>query len=158
MSRAQVVQNGIKGTFQILLANNNERFGTSLLLPPVIIKYPFWEAAEANNDATYACVNLGEACSPNAIAKRSILIDGDIRECMSACLSQIAPSVSIASVSLYRLGQDMPRPETLNQTCSNDDRSSCAGQTHCNEVVRHKHFATEQFARPLSDESNVSSS
>ena len=86
-----------------------ERPFYSLLLAPAIIRYPFWEAVEANNDATYSCVNLGEACSPNAIAERSILIDGGIGECMAACLSQIAPSVSIASVSLYRLGQDVAK-------------------------------------------------
>lgn len=45
---------------------------------PVIIKYPFWDAVKSNSEATYACVNRGEACSPRAIADRSILIDGDI--------------------------------------------------------------------------------
>lgn len=45
---------------------------------PVIIKYPFWQAVQANPQATYACVNLGEACAPEAIAERSILLDADI--------------------------------------------------------------------------------
>lgn len=45
---------------------------------PAIIKYPFWDAVKSNSEATYACVNRGEACSPRAIADRSILIDGDI--------------------------------------------------------------------------------
>lgn len=45
---------------------------------PVIIKYPFWEAVGRNEDAVYACLNWGEACAPQAIASRSILIDTDI--------------------------------------------------------------------------------
>lgn len=53
---------------------------------PVIIKYPFWNAVRANDEAIYACVNKGESYSPNAIAARGILIDGDIGEHMSACL------------------------------------------------------------------------
>ncbi len=45
---------------------------------PVIIKYPFWRATAQNPNATYACINLGEALVPNEIAKRSICIDADI--------------------------------------------------------------------------------
>jgi NAD-dependent SIR2 family protein deacetylase len=45
---------------------------------PIIIKYPFWQAVARNKNATYACINLGEAVCPNEIAARSILIDGDI--------------------------------------------------------------------------------
>ncbi|MCI9129935.1 MAG: Sir2 silent information regulator family NAD-dependent deacetylase [Eggerthellaceae bacterium] len=45
---------------------------------PVIIKYPFWEAVSANEEATYACVNMGEACAPKQIEDRSILLDADI--------------------------------------------------------------------------------
>ena len=47
---------------------------------PVIIKYPFWRMTLANKNATYACVNYGEAFSPKEIADRSICIDGDIGE------------------------------------------------------------------------------
>lgn len=54
---------------------------------PVIIKYPFWNAVDKNRQATYACVNLGEACAPSAISNRSILIDGDIGKVLSACIS-----------------------------------------------------------------------
>ena len=50
----------------------------------VIIKYPFWNAVAANPQATYACVNLGEACAPEVIAERSILINGDIARILSA--------------------------------------------------------------------------
>ncbi len=47
---------------------------------PVIIKYPFWRMTMANKDAVYACLNYGEAFSPNEIASRSICIDWDIGE------------------------------------------------------------------------------
>ena len=45
---------------------------------PVIIKYPFWRMTEKNKNATYACVNLGEAEAPGQIMDRSICIDSDI--------------------------------------------------------------------------------
>ena len=47
---------------------------------PVIIKYPFWQYTAENQNATYACLNLGEASAPADIEKQSILIDGDIDE------------------------------------------------------------------------------
>ncbi len=45
---------------------------------PVIIKYPFWKMTSANHDATYVCINFGEATCPKEIKERSICIDGDI--------------------------------------------------------------------------------
>lgn len=45
---------------------------------PVIIKYPFWQMTAQNPDATYACINYGEAVCPEQIKERSICIDGDI--------------------------------------------------------------------------------
>ena len=45
---------------------------------PVIIKYPFWRYTNANPQATYACVNLGEEYVHQSIADRSILVDADI--------------------------------------------------------------------------------
>ena len=45
---------------------------------PGIIKYPFWQMTEDNPDATYACVNFGEAVCPEDISEHSICIDGDI--------------------------------------------------------------------------------
>jgi NAD-dependent SIR2 family protein deacetylase len=45
---------------------------------PVIIKYPFWSRTEKNADATYACINYGDADCPGQIRSRSICIDGDI--------------------------------------------------------------------------------
>ena len=44
---------------------------------PGIIKYPFWQMTAKNPDATYACVNYGEAVCPEDIRKQSICIDGD---------------------------------------------------------------------------------
>ncbi|MBE6989145.1 MAG: Sir2 silent information regulator family NAD-dependent deacetylase [Ruminococcaceae bacterium] len=45
---------------------------------PGIIKYPFWQMTARNPEATYACLNYGDAACPSAIADRSICIDGDI--------------------------------------------------------------------------------
>ena len=45
---------------------------------PVIIKYPFWRYTNANPQATYACVNLGEEYVHQSIADRSILVNADI--------------------------------------------------------------------------------
>ncbi|MBE5864420.1 MAG: Sir2 silent information regulator family NAD-dependent deacetylase, partial [Lachnospiraceae bacterium] len=45
---------------------------------PGIIKYPFWQITAKNPDATYACVNFGEAVCPEDIREQSICIDGDI--------------------------------------------------------------------------------
>lgn len=51
---------------------------------PGIIKYPFWNMAMLNPDATYACVNMGECYAPEDLAGRSILIDADIATAISA--------------------------------------------------------------------------
>ena len=45
---------------------------------PVIIKYPFWKMTANNPNATYVCINFGEAVTLEEIAERSICIDGDI--------------------------------------------------------------------------------
>ncbi len=47
---------------------------------PGIIKYPFWQMTAENPKAVYACINYGEACVPEEIAKRSISIRADIGE------------------------------------------------------------------------------
>ena len=44
---------------------------------PVIIKYPFWQMTNDNENAVYACLNYSEACCPRQIEGRSIVIDGD---------------------------------------------------------------------------------
>ena len=53
---------------------------------PVIIKYPFWQMTAINPDATYACINYGEAVTLDEIADRSICIDGDIGEVIEKLL------------------------------------------------------------------------
>lgn len=45
---------------------------------PVIIKYPFWKYTAQNENATYVCINKGEAVAPHEIMKRSLCLDEDI--------------------------------------------------------------------------------
>ena len=45
---------------------------------PGIIKYPFWRMTAQWPDATYACINLGEAGAPREIEKKALCIDADI--------------------------------------------------------------------------------
>lgn len=47
---------------------------------PGIIKFQFWKIVNQWPDATYACLNYGEAYAPDEIINRSICINGDIRE------------------------------------------------------------------------------
>ena len=47
---------------------------------PVIIKYPFWKMTAQNPEATYTCINYGEAFCPTEIKKQSICINDDIGE------------------------------------------------------------------------------
>lgn len=51
---------------------------------PVIIKYPFWYRTWKSPKAAYACLNLGETFCPKDISDRSICIDGDLAETISA--------------------------------------------------------------------------
>ena len=55
---------------------------------PVIIKYPFWRMTAQNEAATYACINYGEAVCPKEIADRSIVVNADIGEVVSALLDK----------------------------------------------------------------------
>ena len=50
---------------------------------PGIVKYSFWKMAYDGKNVTYACLNNGEACAPDAIRKKSICINGDIGEILS---------------------------------------------------------------------------
>lgn len=45
---------------------------------PGIIKYPFWQMTVSNKQATYACLNDGEAVCPAEIQSQSICINEDI--------------------------------------------------------------------------------
>lgn len=56
---------------------------------PVIIKYPFWRMTYANENATYVCVNYGEAACPEQIADRSICLNSDIGEILSLVENKI---------------------------------------------------------------------
>ena len=53
---------------------------------PVIIKYPFWQSTLANHQATYACINYGEAYAPAQIRDRSIVLNADIDAVLSELL------------------------------------------------------------------------
>ncbi len=50
---------------------------------PVIIKYPFWKYTLENPEATYVCVNYGQAYAPREIVDRSVCLDADIRLILS---------------------------------------------------------------------------
>ena len=50
---------------------------------PTIVKYSFWRMVHDWEDATYACLNYGEAYAPDEIKKRSICINGDIGEILT---------------------------------------------------------------------------
>lgn len=45
---------------------------------PVIIKFPFWKAVTDNPQATYICINKGEAVVPAQIERQAILIDSGL--------------------------------------------------------------------------------
>ena len=51
---------------------------------PGIIKYPFWRMTARNPNATYVCINKGEAVCPNEITKQSLLLDDDIGSTLQA--------------------------------------------------------------------------
>ena len=50
---------------------------------PAIIKYSFWHMVRDRKDASYACLNYGEAYAPDEILKKSVCINGDIGEILS---------------------------------------------------------------------------
>lgn len=47
---------------------------------PIIIKYPFWKLTQQNPNATYVCINYGEAVCPDQIAAQSVCLNADIGE------------------------------------------------------------------------------
>lgn len=53
---------------------------------PVIIKYPFWQMTAKNFNATYACVNNGQAICPPEIRHKSICINDDISNVVYGCI------------------------------------------------------------------------
>ena len=50
---------------------------------PGIIKYSFWRMTHEWKDATYICLNYGEAYAPDEIKKNSVCINGDIGEILA---------------------------------------------------------------------------
>ena len=50
---------------------------------PIIIKYPFWQMTAKNPNATYACINQGQAVCPQEIDRQAICIDADVGDILS---------------------------------------------------------------------------
>lgn len=50
---------------------------------PTIVKYSFWRMTNQWPDATYACINLGEAYAPREIEKKAICINADIGDTLA---------------------------------------------------------------------------
>ena len=57
---------------------------------PIIIKYPFWQMTAKNPNATYVCINQGQAVCPQEIERQSVCIHADI--------GQILQSLSDAAI------------------------------------------------------------
>ena len=53
---------------------------------PGIIKYPFWQMTAKNPNATYACINNGQAICPTEIQHKSICINDDISDAIRKCM------------------------------------------------------------------------
>ena len=51
---------------------------------PGIIKYPFWRLTAQNPNATYVCINFGEADCPKEIEDRAIVVNADLAEILEA--------------------------------------------------------------------------
>ena len=54
---------------------------------PGIIKYPFWRMTIANENATYVCINYGEASAPDYMADQAICINEDIGKVLEDVLA-----------------------------------------------------------------------
>ena len=57
---------------------------------PVIIKYSFWQMTAKNPNATYICINQGQAVCPQEVERQSVCINADI--------GQVLQSLSDAAV------------------------------------------------------------
>ena len=51
---------------------------------PVIIKYPFWQMTAKNPNATYVCINQGQAVCPQEIERQSVCINADIGQVLQS--------------------------------------------------------------------------
>lgn len=63
---------------------------------PGIIKFPFWKMTAGNPNATYACINFGEALCPREIEKQAICMNGDAGEIFSHLLAENSSPSAIA--------------------------------------------------------------
>lgn len=61
---------------------------------PGIIKLPFWRQTHRNPEATYACINLNALPLPREIAPRSIQIEADVGQALSALVEADAGRAS----------------------------------------------------------------
>lgn len=50
---------------------------------PGIVKFSFWKMTGQWPDATYVCLNQGQAYAPDEIKKKSICINGDLKEILA---------------------------------------------------------------------------
>ena len=51
---------------------------------PIIIKYPFWQMTAKNPNATYVCINQGQAVCPQEIERQSVCINADIGQVLQS--------------------------------------------------------------------------
>ena len=51
---------------------------------PGIIKYPFWRITAQNPNATYVCINFGEADCPKELENRALLLNADLADVIEA--------------------------------------------------------------------------
>ena len=51
---------------------------------PIIIKYPFWQMTAKNPNATYVCINQGQAGCPQEIERQSVCINADIGQVLQS--------------------------------------------------------------------------
>ncbi|MBR2288400.1 MAG: Sir2 silent information regulator family NAD-dependent deacetylase [Clostridia bacterium] len=75
------------GRYSVFLRNHREKKTLFLELgtgwnTPSIIKFPFWQMTYDWPDATYACLNYGEAYAPEEIQEKAICINADAYEIM----------------------------------------------------------------------------
>ena len=55
---------------------------------PTIVKYSFWQMTYDWPNATYACLNYGEAYAPDEIKRKSICVNGDIGDILTVLEAQ----------------------------------------------------------------------
>lgn len=65
-------------------AGKSSFWNLALAIPPIIIKYPFWQVTAKNPNATYACINQGQAVCPQEIKRQSVCINADIGQVLQS--------------------------------------------------------------------------